>query len=137
MSIKNKIKAANDIDRRSLAIPEWEVTVEVRSMTVRQRASFIAANQDTDDSTNRIESMYGQMLMTCVYDPENGEAVFDEDDLDWLLTEKSGAVIDRIVTFCLEVSGLKEKAVDDMGKSSSDSPIDMVSDIPNYETTSN
>ena len=137
MSIKNKIKAADDIDRVSLDVDEWGVTIEIRSMSVRQRAAFIAANQDGDGQGARVEALYGQMLVTCVYDPETGELVFDESDLDWLLTEKSGSVIDRIVTRCLEVSGLKEKSVDELGKSSSASLTDMDADTPNSGTTSN
>lgn len=136
MSIKNKIKAADDIDRVSLTVDEWGVTIEIRSMSVRQRAAFIAANQDGDGQNGRVEALYGQMMITCIYDPETGDLVFDEADLDWLMTEKSGAVIDRIVTRCLEVSGLKEKSVDELGKSYSASPTGTDVDTLNSGTTS-
>lgn len=123
MSLKNKIRAAKDIDKELVEVPEWDVTIEVRSMTVRQRAAFLAANQDhSEDGPARIEGVYGQILVTCCIDPETGDPVFEEDDLSWLMTEKSGSVIDRLVTRCLEASGLKEKAVDEAGKSSSGSP---------------
>ena len=117
MSIKAKIRLAQDLDREIIAVPEWDVSIEVRSMTVRQRASFVAASQDTSDNGDKIENVYGHILVTCCLDPEDGSPVFTEDDLSWLMTEKSGAVIDRLVTSCLEVSGLKEKAIDEAGKS--------------------
>ncbi|CAB4156183.1 hypothetical protein UFOVP665_47 [uncultured Caudovirales phage] len=129
MSIKAKIRSAQDLDREVIAVPEWDVSIEVRSMTVRQRASFVAASQDTSDNGDKIENVYGQILVTCCLDPEDGSPVFNEDDLSWLMTEKSGAVIDRLVTSCLEVSGLKEKAIDEAGKSYSASPT--VSDVGN------
>ena len=136
MSIKAKIRSAQDIDREIITIPEWDVSIEVRSMTVRQRASFVAASQDTSDNGDKIENVYGQILVTCCIDPEDGSPVFTEDDLSWLMTEKSGAVIDRLVTSCLEVSGLKEKAIDEVGKSYSASPTDSVEVTLNEEHTS-
>lgn len=138
MSIKNKIRSAKDIDRELVSVPEWDVEIEVRSMTVRQRAAFLAANQDhSEDGPARIEAVYGQILVTCCIDPETGDAVFDEDDLSWLMTEKSGSVIDRLVTRCLEASGLKEKAVDEAGKSSSGSPTQVAEPTANDAPTSN
>ena len=136
MSIKAKIRSAQDLDREIIAIPEWDVSIEVRSMTVRQRASFVAASQDTSDNGDKIENVYGQILVTCCIDPEDGSPVFTEDDPSWLMTEKSGAVIDRLVTSCLEVSGLKEKAIDEVGKSYSVSQTDTEEPILNEDRTS-
>ena len=136
MSIKAKIRSAQDIDREIITIPEWDVSIEVRSMTVRQRASFVAASQDTSDNGDKIENVYGQILVTCCIDPEDGSPVFNEDDLSWLMTEKSGAVIDRLVTSCLEVSGLKEKAIDEVGKSYSVSQTDTEEPTLNEDRTS-
>jgi len=48
--------------------------------------------------------------------------VFDEDDLDWLFTDKSFAVIDRLTTRCLTVSSVLKDSVDVAGKSSSATP---------------
>jgi len=138
VSMKNKIRSAQDIDRELVDVPEWDVTIEVRSMTVRQRASFISASQDTsENSGDRVETVYGQILVTCCLEPETGEPVFDEEDLAWLMTEKSGSVIDKLVSRCLEVSGLKEKAVDEAGKDSSDSQtVKAASDLSDVHTSS-
>ena len=138
MSMKNKIRSAQDIDRELVDVPEWDVTIEVRSMTVRQRASFISASQDTsENSGDRVETVYGQILVTCCLEPETGEPVFDEEDLSWLMTEKSGSVIDKLVSRCLEVSGLKEKAVDEAGKDSLDSQtVKAASDLSDVPTSS-
>lgn len=123
MSIREKIRNASDIEKQLVDVPEWGVTIECRSMTVRQRAAFVSANQNSsDDSGEKIEAVYGQILLTCCFDPETGDSVFADEDLSWLMTEKSGSVIDSLVTRCLEASGLKEKAVDESGKSSLGSP---------------
>lgn len=126
MSMRDKIRSARDIQTEVVDVPEWGVAVEVRSMSVRQRAVFVSASQDqTEEGVQRVEKVYGGILVSCVFDPENGETVFDEDDLSWLMTEKSGAVIDNLVGRCLEVSGLKEKAIDEAGKSYSGSQTEM------------
>ena len=125
MSMREKIRSAQDINSELVFVPEWDVTIECRSMSVRQRAAFVAANQDNSTAgVDRIEAVYGQILITCCLDPETGDPVFTDEDLSWVMTEKSGAVIDTLVTRCLEASGLKEKAIDEVGKSSSDSQID-------------
>lgn len=132
MSMREKIRSANDIERALVDVPEWGVTIEVRSMSVRQRAAFVAASQDqTEASADRIEKVYGQILVQCCLDPDNGAQIFEDDDLTWLMTEKSGAVIDRLVVSCLEASGLKEKAADEAGKSSSGSPTAADEPTPN------
>jgi hypothetical protein len=56
--------------------------------------------------------------------------------MEWLLNEKSGVVVDRIVNACLEVSGLKEKSVDEAGKVSSDSPTDTDASTLNADSIS-
>ena len=51
MSIKDKIKQAGDLEREVVDIPEWGVTVEIRSMSARQRA-LMANYTDLDDQSN-------------------------------------------------------------------------------------
>jgi hypothetical protein len=123
VSIKDKIRKAGDLDKETVDIPEWDVTVEVRSMSARQRA-LMANYTDLDDQSNsdRQEALWAFLLTSCVFDPQTGEAVFDEDDLDWLFTEKSFAVIDRLTTKCLSVSSVLKDSADAAGKSSSATP---------------
>ena len=117
VSVKDKIRQASDRAKESVEVPEWDVTIEVRSMSAKQRARF-ATLIDSGVAGDRVEGLWTNILTSCCFDPETGEALFDVSDMEWLLEEKSGAVIDRIVAACLEVSGLTPKAVDDAGKSS-------------------
>ena len=124
--MKQKIRAASDLARELVDVPEWDVTIEVRSMSARQRSLFAATienNQNESDVTQRLEKLWSSVFLTCLFDPETSEPLFEQDDMDWLFVEKSGVVIDRVANVCLEVSGLKEKAVDEAGKSSLDSLI--------------
>ena len=114
MSIREKIRKAQDRTSQIVEVPEWGVTVEVRSMTGSQRSAIVTAL--TSDEDNKMEALWGGMLVSCVYDPETGDPVFKEDDAEWLLNEKSSTVLDRLSNVCLQVAGIVEGAVDDAGK---------------------
>lgn len=123
MSIADKIKQARDAQGKTIAIPEWDVTVEVRSMSARQRASlqnYVA--EDDQSAGERQEALWTFLLTSCVFDPESGDPVFSVDDMDWLLEDKSFAVIDRLSNECLAISAVTNEAVDEAGKSYSGSP---------------
>lgn len=122
MSIIDKIKQARDAEAEQYNIPEWDVTVEVRSMSARQRANMNNVIEDDGSASEKQELMWGYLLCSCVFDPTSGDPVFTEDDMEWLLTDKSFAVIDRLTAKCLEVSSVNREAVDEAGKSSSASP---------------
>ena len=122
MSIIDKIKQARDAEAEQYDIPEWDVTVEIRSMSARQRANMNNVIEDEGTASERQELMWGYLLCSCVFDPTSGDPVFTEDDMEWLLTDKSFAVIDKLTAKCLEVSSVNREAVDEAGKSSSDSP---------------
>ena len=122
MSIIDKIKQARDAEAEQYNIPEWDVTVEIRSMSARQRANMNNVIEDDGSASEKQELMWGYLLCSCVFDPTSGDPVFTEDDMEWLLTDKSFAVIDRLTAKCLEVSSVNREAVDEAGKSSSASP---------------
>lgn len=122
MSIIDKIKQARDTESETYTIDEWDVTVEIRSMSARQRAAMNTVIEDDGTAAEKQELMWGYLLCSCVFDPASGDPVFTEDDMDWLLSDKSFAVIDRLTAKCLEVSSVNRDAVDEAGKSSSDSP---------------
>ena len=119
MSIRDKIRKAQDRTSEIVEVPEWGVTVEVRSMTGSQRSAIVTAL--TSDEDNKMEALWGGMLVSCVYDPETGDPVFKEDDAEWLLNDKSSTVLDRLSNVCLQVAGIVEGAVDEAGKDFLDS----------------
>ncbi len=127
-SLKDTIRESNDRESQLEEIPEWGVTVEVRSMTAKQRASIaqmganqvLAANSEggTHNGSMEVDRIYKDTIVDCVFDPKTGEKVFKVEDLEWLMEEKSGAVIERISMICLNISGIYEGAEDDAGKDS-------------------
>ena len=126
--LADQIRAAHDVSAELYEIPEWDVTLELRSMSARQRAAF-ASNVDftTDGNVqldgNRVELMWGTVIQACCFDPDNGEPVFTEEDIEWMMEEKNANVVDSLANACLAVSGMGADSDGDAGKDSSDSQI--------------
>tara|TARA_B100000131_G_C18076515_1_gene596564 strand:- start:348 stop:779 length:432 start_codon:yes stop_codon:yes gene_type:complete len=126
--LAEQIRAAHDVSAELYEIPEWNVTVELRSMSARQRAAFassvdITADGNVEMTGNRVELMWGTVIQACCFDPDNGEHVFTEDDIEWLMAEKNANVVDSLANACLAVSGMGADSDGDAGKDSSDSQI--------------
>lgn len=115
-SIRDRIIAANDTAKEMVEIPEWDVTVEVRSMSGAARSVLVqdAANNDGRLNFSRV---LPEIIIGCVFDPTTGEKVFDAADAE-ILMEKSGAVLDRIIAVAMRLSGFNDGAVDAAGKGS-------------------
>ena len=108
--LRGKIFSADDITKELLVVPEWGVSVEIRSMTAGQRATLTegATSADKVDVSN----MYAKTVIATVFDPETGLPVFTDQDREAILS-KNGAVIERLATKALGSSGLGEKAVEE------------------------
>jgi hypothetical protein len=106
--LRGKIFEADDITKELLEVPEWGVTVEIRSMTAGQRATLTEGV--TSDKVD-VSNMYAKTVIATVFDPATGLPVFTDQDREAILS-KNGAVIERLATKALGSSGLSEKAVD-------------------------
>ncbi len=124
--LSEKIRVVEDSSTEEYEIPEWDVTVEIRSITARSRARFVAEIANPDGTTNvndpdRIEGMWWHVISQSCYDPETGELVFEEGDQEWLF-ERNARIINDLASVCMAASGLSETAVDEAGKGSLASP---------------
>ena len=117
VSIRDQIMKAKDISGELMEIKEWGVKVEIRTMTARQRARVMENAIDPITGKSSISIIYPEIAIACVFDPESGEPVFTIDDKDALL-EKSGAVLEKIASKAMTLSGLTEEASASLGKGS-------------------
>jgi hypothetical protein len=115
-NIRDLIMSAKDTHSETVEIPEWGVTVEVRSMSGAARAVLM---QDAVQSGGQIDMgrVYPDLIIQTCFDPETGEAVFESTDRD-LIMSKNGAILDRLAEVATRLSGFNEKAVDEAGKDS-------------------
>src|SRR5882724_2995348 len=109
MSMREKIKSTPDSSAEVIPVPEWDVKIEVRSMTARTRARMLRECVDPDEGTMDFEKLYPALLVACSYDPETGEAVFVEADVEWLNDKASGPV-ERLAQAGMRLSGLSREA---------------------------
>lgn len=114
--LADKIRQADDRQENTINVEEWGVKIGVRSMTARQRSDMQERWAEAGEQS--ASTLYENIILHCVFDPDTGESVFTEDDLDWLLEEKSAQVVDKIAQECLKVSGLMTDSVDEVGKGS-------------------
>ena len=114
--LADKIRQADDRQENTINVEEWGVKIGVRSMTARQRSDMQERWAEAGEQS--ASTLYENIILHCVFDPDTGESVFNEDDLDWLLEEKSAQVVDKIAQECLKVSGLMTDSVDEVGKGS-------------------
>lgn len=119
--LRSRILSADDITSEMVEVPQWGVTVEVRSMDARSR---ILMTQDVsgDDGVS-MERLYPDMVIQTAHDPATGERIFSADDRDALLA-KSSAALDILATAAMRVSGMTPTSVDESGKDSSSTGTD-------------
>ena len=123
-SIRDKIQAVDDGSADLYEVAEWGVTVEIRSMTARSRAHFVAEMASEDGTVggvndpDRIVGMWWHVIGQTCYDPDTGERAFDDGDDSWLF-EKNARVVNDLANACMAASGLTEEAAGEAGKDSS------------------
>lgn len=114
MSIRDRILQAKDIHSSSLTVEQWDVKLEIRTMTAVERSRLVATCTKPDGTVD-MEKMYPLLLIAAVYDPETGEKVFTAEDMG-ALQDKSAAAVELVAQKVMEVSGMTAKAVDEEGK---------------------
>ena len=118
--LRKKILEASDTPVEVVEVPEWGVSVGVKSMSARSRAHVMELAQNTESiDAARVEAMWARTLVGCLVDPETGERIFSDEDMGELM-EKSAHVVERLWTACFEKSGLTEAKANEAGKDSSD-----------------
>lgn len=115
--LADKVAKAQDVEVEDVPVKEWGVTIQVRGLTGRARAHMLKTHYNSEGVAN-YETFYPAIIVATCYDPENGEQAFSDEDVD-MLSGKSGAVLERLASVGLRLSGLGPKAVEEAGKGSS------------------
>ncbi len=140
-SIREAIQAADDGTADLHEIPEWGVVVEIRSMTARSRAQFVAEMASEDGTVgnvndpDRIIGMWWHVISQTCFDPDLGERAFEDDDQQWLF-DKNARVVNDLANACMAASGLTEDAAGEAGKDFSASLIDEADETLSDDSTS-
>ena len=140
-SIREAIQAADDGTAELHEIPEWDVVVEIRSMTARSRAQFVAEMASEDGTVgnvndpDRIIGMWWHVIGQTCFDPDSGERAFEDGDQEWLF-EKNAKIVNDLANECMSASGLTEEDADDAGKDFSGTATDEAGEPLSDDSTS-
>lgn len=115
MSLRDQIVAADDRTARAIEVPEWGVTVELRSMTAGQRVSMFSDAYDANTGQTDLRVLYPKVIVSCLFDPKTKEPIFTEADSE-IVMGKAGNVIERLALDALNLSGMDSAAVTEAGK---------------------
>lgn len=115
-SLREKILNSNDIRKEIITIEEWDVQVEIRSLTAKKRSQLINAAM-TDKGRIDFEKIYPELVIASTYDPITSDFVFEPTDRD-MLNEKNGGALEKIAQVAMRLSGLTSKAEEEAKKNS-------------------
>jgi hypothetical protein len=109
---RDQILGFTKLEMKTLAVPEWgdEATVIVRELTASERDEFESTFK------GNMNTLRAKFVSLVVVD-EAGNKVFTDADID-KLGKLSGAAIDRIFWFGMELSGMKKSDAEDLVKNS-------------------
>lgn len=112
MSLRDQIADAQDLYAETVEVPEWNVTIEMRTPTLSERSTMVRrfVKDDGSAAIDNLAEMFPALLIATCFDPETGEALFTEADAD-LLRSKNGAVVERLAQVALRLAGLTGDAV--------------------------
>lgn len=109
MGFKDQILAAEDLPRRELHIPEWGVTVFVRTMSGRERDRF-----EGQQSRDPYADPRARLAVTCLCDGD-GKAIFSDADVP-ALSAKSAKALDRVWAVASRLNGITREDLEELKK---------------------
>lgn len=109
INLREKILNAKDIRTEIVKIEEWDVEVEVKSLTGKMRAKIIGSAMD-DKGKMDFEKLYPDLVIYSAYDPATHEPIFQPTDRN-ILNEKNGGALEKIAQVTLRLSGLDKESV--------------------------
>lgn len=119
MSLRDRIIAADDIGKRLVHVPEWNVDVEVRTLSTGMRSRMLQS-ATTGDGGVDISRLYPMLVIATAFDPETGTPIFDDSPEDFeLIQNKSAKAVEVVAKVAMEMSGMSvEEGVEPEGKDS-------------------
>lgn len=108
--VLDSIVAADDLVTETVDVPEWGVTLTLRTPTLLERARMVARFVDGDAPTTDLSEMYPALLIATCVDPDTGGPLFTEADAD-LIRSKNGTVVERVAQVALRMAGMSDDSV--------------------------
>ncbi len=110
MSLRDKYKEAGGLRRDTVTVPEWG-EVCVRELTAPeyehyQLGQLDFSKTDSEGRPARVAKLdFARLVCWVVIDPETGERVFTDADLEWLAA-KPNRILEPLGTAALKLTGV-------------------------------
>ena len=110
---RDAIRAADDLHREEVEVPEWGGSVLVQGMTGKQRDQFeqrqmiVRGRGRSRTAEMDLSNFRANVVMACCVN-EDGTPLFTAGDLEWL-TDKSAAALSRVAEVAIRLSGISEE----------------------------
>lgn len=125
---KDQIKAAQDLRRERVEVPEWGGYLFIRRMTGAERDDWendaadradaearLARSEKRPYDWKRVAAMTRARVVAWTACDDEGNAIFGKTEADVVaLSEKSGDVLDRLFTVAMGINGLSRRDVEDI-----------------------
>lgn len=129
MTLRDRILSASDLTTREMEIPEWDVTVWIRSLTLRARQHVqllqtkleLAWEKGQAEQASSASADLRNYVLTQAVVDEEGQHVFKAGDAQALL-EKNGVIVERIFQTALRHSLLTKDSLVGAEKNSEATP---------------
>ncbi len=111
MTIRDTILNVDDRVSELVDVTEWGVKVEVRGLSVKEQKLFMKSVRKRTGSKTEFEldddKFMIQLVIRTVYDPDSGDAIFEQADAD-TLAGKSAKAVGRMFTVASKLSGFTD-----------------------------
>lgn len=116
MSLRDEILKADDLRREALQIPEWGITVWVRTMTGAERDAFEESTYRVNGDNVEVnrKNLRARLAVLTLCD-ESGSRLFGDDETD-LVAKKSSAAVDRIFELASRINGISKSDEETLAK---------------------
>lgn len=112
---KEEILAAEDLPTQEIEVPEWGGSVIVRPLTGSERDAFEGSVLRGVGNKAKVDMTHvrAKLVGLCVIN-KDGKRLFASQEEVILLGRKNGKVLDRLFQIAQSLSGLSDKAVEEL-----------------------
>lgn len=123
---REEILGADDIQYRTVEVPEWGGSVRIQTLTGEDRdeyeTSLVRFDADSGKAEAAVDNLRCKLLVACIVD-EHGKRQFSASDVA-ALGKKSGAALDRVFDAAKKLNRIGEEEVEELVKNSGAVPSD-------------
>jgi hypothetical protein len=114
LKIKEAILAADDLVTETVKVPEWNMTVYIRSMSGQERDKFESSAFNASTGKVNAENLRAKLVSMCLVDKEGSRIFSDKEAVE--LGKKSAKVLSRLYDIATKLNALSDDDIEELAK---------------------